>query len=126
MFFSLKFLGAQNNYLFLLQNKIRYNLLSFLSVFQSGVNDIVAAMQQYQSSLVSSLRSQLQTVFQQHQESGLEKDALAVFDKIEDPFGSVSTAYRQDSVIKKNFKFVESEEVSVGYSSCIVKKGKKS
>ncbi|KAL4008313.1 hypothetical protein ACER0C_002165 [Sarotherodon galilaeus] len=92
---------------------------------QSGVNDVVAALQQYQASLVNNLRSQVQKVFQQHHESGLEKDVLAVFDQIEDPFASVSTTYRQDDVIKRNFNFVESEEVCVGYTAVMVKKGKK-
>ncbi|XP_054866338.1 uncharacterized protein LOC118469167 [Amphiprion ocellaris] len=82
-------------------------------------------MQQYQALLVKNLRSQLQTVFQQHQGSGLEKEAMEVFDQIEDPFASVSTTYRQDSVIKENFNFVESQEISVGYKACMVKKGRK-
>lgn len=91
--------------------------LFFLSVFQSGVNDVVAALQQYQASLVNNLRSQVQ-VFQQHHGSGLEKDVLAVFDQIEDPFASVST-YRQDDVIKRNFNFVESE-VCVLFMYCML------
>ena len=98
---------------------------SFLPVFQRGVNDVLAAMQQYQALLVTNLRSQLQTVFQQHQGSELEKEAMAVFDRIEDPFSSVATTYRQDNVIKENFNFVESEEVSVGYTACLQKKGTK-
>ncbi|XP_023278669.1 uncharacterized protein LOC111667250 [Seriola lalandi dorsalis] len=92
---------------------------------QRGVNDVLAAMQQYQALLVTNLRSQLQTVFQQHQGSELEKEAMAVFDRIEDPFSSVATTYRQDNVIKENFNFVESEEVSVGYMACLWKKGAK-
>ncbi|CAG5851037.1 unnamed protein product [Menidia menidia] len=88
-----------------------------------GVNDVLAGMQQYQALLVTNLRSQLQTVFQQHQGSELEKEAMAVFDQIEDPFASVATTYRQDNVIKENFNFVESEEVSVGYTACLKKKG---
>lgn len=89
------------------------------------MNDVLAAMQQYQALLVTNLKSQLQKVFQQHQGSELEKEAMAVFDRIEDPFTSVSTTYRQDSVIKEKFNFVESEEVSVGYKACMVKKGRK-
>lgn len=89
------------------------------------MNDVVAALQQYQASLVNNLRSQVQKVFQQHHGSGLEKDVLAVFDQIEDPFASVSTTYRQDDVIKRNFNFVESEEVCVGYTAVMGKKGKK-
>nr|XP_040046980.1 uncharacterized protein LOC120827889 [Gasterosteus aculeatus aculeatus] len=92
---------------------------------QRGVNDVLAAMQQYQALLVTNLRSQLQTVFQQHQGSELEKEAMALFDRIEDPFSSVATTYRQDNVIKENFNFVESEEVSVGYTACLKKKGTK-
>lgn len=86
------------------------------------MNDVVAALQQYQASLVNNLRSQVQKVFQQHHGSGLEKDVLAVFDQIEDPFSSVSTTYRQDDVIKRNFNFVESEEVCVGYTAVMGKK----
>lgn len=107
----------------LLSNTVIYCCFCF--VFQSGVNDVFAAMQQYQALLVTNLRSQLHNVFQQHQGSGLEKDAMEVFDQIEDPFASVSTTYRQDSVIKENFNFVESEEISVGYKACMVKKGRK-
>ncbi len=70
---------------------------------------------------MTNLRSKLQTVFQQHQGSELEKEAMAVFDRIEDPFASVATAYRQENVIKENFNFVESEEVSVGYTACLQK-----
>ncbi|MEQ2268788.1 hypothetical protein XENORESO_015089 [Xenotaenia resolanae] len=92
---------------------------------QRGVNDIIAAMHQYQETLVANLRSQLQKAFQQHQGSELEKDALELFNKIEDPFAFISTTYRQGSVIKKNVNFVESEEVSVGHTTCMVKKGKK-
>ncbi|XP_060782896.1 uncharacterized protein LOC132890123 [Neoarius graeffei] len=92
---------------------------------QTGVNEVVAAMQQYQALLVTNLRSRLQRVFQQHQGSELEKEALAVFDQLEDPFASVSTTYRQDCVIKDYFHFVESEEVTVGYTACFLKKGAK-
>lgn len=62
-------------------------------------------------------------LFQQHQGSELVKEAIAVFDQVEDPFASVATTYRQDNVIKENFNFVESEEVSVGYTACLQKKG---
>ncbi|XP_029021786.1 uncharacterized protein LOC114864938 [Betta splendens] len=92
---------------------------------QRGVNDVLAAMQQYQALLVTNLRSQIQTVFQLHQGSELQKEVMAVFDRIEDPFTSVATTYRQDNVIKEHFNFVESEEVCVGYAACIHKKGGK-
>ncbi|KAF4108683.1 hypothetical protein G5714_009756 [Onychostoma macrolepis] len=36
---------------------------------QSGVNDVVAAVQEYQAQLLNSLRSQLQTVFNRHSEN---------------------------------------------------------
>lgn len=87
---------------------------------QIGVNEVVASMQQYQALLVSNLRSQLQNVFQQHPGNELEKEAMAVFDQVEDPFATVSTTYRQDSVIKKNFNYVDSEEVCGIY--CLLKK----
>lgn len=97
----------------------------FYRVFQSAVNDVVAGIQQYQALLVSNMRSQLQAVFQQHPGTELENQAMAVFDQIEDPFASVSTTYRQDSVIKEHFNFVESEEVCVGNIACFLKKGAK-
>lgn len=100
-------------------------ITGLICVLQSAVNDVVAGMQQYQAVLVSNLRSQLQTVFQQHRGTDLENEAMAVFDRIEDPFAEVSTTYRQDSVIKENFDFVESEEVCVGHIACLVKKGAK-
>ena len=89
------------------------------------MNDVVASMQQYPALLVTNLRSRLQRVFHQHQGSELEKEALEVFDRLEDPFASVSTTYRQDCVIKDRFHFVESEEVIVGYTACFLKKGAK-
>ena len=89
------------------------------------MNDVVASMQQYPALLITNLRSRLQRVFHQHQGSELEKEALEVFDRLEDPFASVSTTYRQDCVIKDRFHFVESEEVIVGYTACFLKKGAK-
>lgn len=88
------------------------------------MNDILASMQQYQALLVTNYK-QLQTVFKQYQGSELEKEALAALNRIEDPFASVPTPYRQDNVIKDNFKFVESEEVSVGILPACRKKGLK-
>ncbi|XP_051797996.1 uncharacterized protein LOC110970637 [Acanthochromis polyacanthus] len=82
-------------------------------------------MQQYQAQLVANLKNRLQHVFKQHPGNELEAEAIAVFDQIEDPFAAVSTTYRQDSVIKKNFHYVESEEVTVGYAACFKKKGAK-
>lgn len=40
--------------------------ISFLPFFQKGVNDALAAMQQYRALLATNLRSQIKTVFQQH------------------------------------------------------------
>lgn len=81
-------------------------------------------MQQYQALVVTTLRTRVARVFQHHRGSKLEKETLEVFDRFEDPLASVSTTYRQDRVIKDNFHFVESEEVSVGYTACLLKKKK--
>jgi len=97
----------------------------FLFFFQSGVNDVVAAVQEYQAQLLNSLRSQLQTVFQRHAGSELQQEALGLFDSFKDPFAAVSTSYRQDSVIKEKFNFVEAEEVSVGLAICCQKRDKR-
>ncbi|CAM4652359.1 unnamed protein product [Leuciscus chuanchicus] len=89
---------------------------------QSGVNDVVAAVQEYQAQLLNSLRSQLQTVFSRHAGSELQQEALGLFDSFKDPFAAVSTSYRQDSVIKEKFNFVEAEEVTVGLAACSQKR----
>ncbi|XP_026121924.1 uncharacterized protein LOC113104807, partial [Carassius auratus] len=91
---------------------------------QSGVNDVVAEVQAYQAQLLNSLRSQLQTVFNRHAGSELQREALGLFDSFKDPFAAVSTSYRQDSVIKEKFNFVEAEEVSVGLAVCRQKRKK--
>lgn len=82
------------------------------------MNDVVAAVQEYQAQLLNSLRSQLQTVFNRHAGSELQQEALGLFDSFKDPFAAVSTSYRQDSVIKEKFNFVEAEEVTVGLAAC--------
>lgn len=69
---------------------------------------------------MTNLRSQLQTASQQHKGSKLEKEVMAVFDRIEDPYSSVATIYKQDNVIKEDLNFVESEEVSL--PACLQKK----
>ncbi|XP_029570974.1 uncharacterized protein LOC115163323 [Salmo trutta] len=72
---------------------------------QKGVNDIVAGVQQYQSSLLDNLRKQMEAVLKKHSGSTsgqLEKDAMDIFDNFIDPFAGVAT-FRQDSVIKKLF-----------------------
>lgn len=77
-----------------------------LSHFQKGVNDIVAGVQQYQSSLLDNLRKQMEAVLKKHSGSTsgqLEKDAMDIFDNFIDPFAGVATTFRQDSVIKKLF-----------------------
>lgn len=71
---------------------------------------------------MSNLRSGLHGVFQQNPGNEHEEEAITEFDHIEDPFATVSKTYRQDSVIKKPFNFVESEEVRVGYVACFRKK----
>lgn len=85
---------------------------------KSGVNDIVAAIQEYQAHLLNNLKDQLQTIFNRHSGSELHQEALGLFNNFRDPFAAVSTTYRQDNPIKENFSFVEAEEVSVGLAVC--------
>lgn len=89
------------------------------------MNDVVAAVQEYQAQLLNSLRSQLQTVFHRHSESELQQEALGIFDCFKDPFAAISTTYRQDSVIKEKFSYVEAEEISVGLAASCQKRGKR-
>lgn len=89
------------------------------------MNDVVAAVQEYQAQLLNGLRNQLQTVFNRHAGSELQQEGLGLFDSFIDPFAAVSTLYRQDSVIKEKFSFVEAEEVSVGLAVCCQKREKR-
>ena len=60
------------------------------------MNDIVAGVQQYQSSLVSNLRSQIEQVLKKHSENtsgNLQKEVMDAFDSFVDPFTSVTTAF---------------------------------
>lgn len=89
------------------------------------MNDVVAAVQEYQAQLLNSLKSQLQTVFHRHSESELQEETLGIFDCFQDPFAAISTTYRQDSVIKQKFSYVEAEEISVGLAASCQKREKR-
>lgn len=66
--------------------------------------------------------SQLQIVFNRQSERELQQEAMGIFDCSKDPFAAVSTTYRQDSVIKEKFSFVEAKQYD---SSMLSQKGKK-
>lgn len=96
-----------------------------LSHFQKGVNDIVAGVQQYQSSLLDNLRKQMEAVLKKHSGSTsgqLEKDAMDIFDNFIDPFAGVAT-FRQDSVTKKQFSSLDAEEILIAGTICRMKCG---
>ncbi|XP_043922158.1 squalene monooxygenase-like [Protopterus annectens] len=82
---------------------------------KKGMNDIVAGVQQYQSSLLDDLRKQVERVLKKHLASRtgqLEKDVMDIFDNLFDPFAGVAT-FHQDSVIKKQFSYLDAEEIPI-------------
>ena len=65
------------------------------------MNDIVAGVQQYQSSLLDNLRKQVKDVVKKHSEgttSQLENDAMDIFDIFIGPFANDATTCRQNRV----------------------------
>ncbi|XP_029571052.1 uncharacterized protein LOC115163363 [Salmo trutta] len=71
-----------------------------VTVQQKGVNDIVAGVQQYQSSLLDNLRKQMEAVLKKHSGSTsgqLENDAMDIFDNFIETFAGVATTFRRDS-----------------------------
>ncbi|KAM6995177.1 uncharacterized protein LKV04_007412 [Tautogolabrus adspersus] len=83
---------------------------------QKGMNEIVSGVQQYQSSLVSNLRSQIEQVLKKHSGSTsghLQNEVMDVFDSFVDPFTSVATTFRQNSVMKKQLSIVDAEEILI-------------
>ncbi|KAF3837675.1 hypothetical protein F7725_009443 [Dissostichus mawsoni] len=90
------------------------------------MNDIVAGVQQYQSSLLDNLRTQMKEVLKKNSGSTtnqLEKDAMDIFDSFIDPFANVSTTFRQNSVIRKQFCCVDAEEIPIARTLCRKKRG---
>ena len=53
----------------------------------------------------------------------LEKDAMGIFDGFMDPFANVSTTFRQNSVIRKQFCCVDAEEIPIARTICRKKRG---
>ncbi|XP_028429864.1 uncharacterized protein LOC114552968 [Perca flavescens] len=93
---------------------------------QKDMNDIVAGVQQYQSSLLDNLRGQMKQVLKNHSGSTsghLQKEVMGIFDNFIDPFASVATTFRQNSVIKKQFSVVDAEEIPIARSICKTKRG---
>ncbi|KAL7871937.1 hypothetical protein SRHO_G00069200 [Serrasalmus rhombeus] len=86
---------------------------------QSAVNDIVAGVQNYQASLLDSLKNQMARVFQRHSEvtDQLLSESMDIFDSFEDPFARVSTTYMQDSTVKELFGVVEAQEIEIARSN---------
>ncbi|XP_042349769.1 uncharacterized protein LOC121948439 [Plectropomus leopardus] len=93
---------------------------------QRGMNDIVAGVQQYQSSLVSNLRSQIEQVLKKHLENTpghLQKEVMDVFDSFVDPFTSVTTTFRQNSAMKKQLSILDADEIPISQTICKRKRG---
>lgn len=89
------------------------------------MNDIVAGVQQYQSSLVSNLRSQIEQVLKKHSENALghlQKEVMDVFDSFVDPFTSVTT-FRQNSVMRKQLSILDADEIPISQTICKRKRG---
>lgn len=97
------------------------------NISQKSVNTIVAGVQQYQSSLLDHLRTQMENVLKKHSgnssSSTLERDTLNIFDHFVDPFAEVATTFRQDSIIKKQFDSLEAVEIPVAQILCKTKSG---
>ena len=104
----------------LLELMVLIHILSLL--FQSSVNTIVAGVQQCQTLLINSLKEWIRTVFQSSSGSQLEKEAMEIFDTLEDPFASLSTTHMRNSAKQEHFNVVESEEVKIGQKACRVKR----
>ena len=63
---------------------------------QKGMNDIVAGVQQYQSSLLDNLKQQMEGVLKKHSGSTtgqLEKDTMDIFNNFIDPLANVATTF---------------------------------
>ena len=85
------------------------------------MNDIVAGVQQYQSSLLDNLRQQMEGVLKKHSGSTtgqLEKDTLDIFNNFLNPLANVATTFRQNSVIRTQFGCVDAEEILIARTIC--------
>lgn len=105
MFFNSLQSSAYDN-VYVISKTVCYNYHEavLLSHFQRGMNDIVAGVQQYQSSLVSNLRSQIEQVLKKHSENTCST--------------SVATTFRQNSVMKKQLSIVDAEEIPISQTVC--------
>lgn len=94
-------------------------------MFQRNVNCIVSGVQQYQTSLLNTLRDRMKSIFERHSDSveQLQEEALATFDHFQDPFSTMATTYLQDSTIQELFNPVKPEEIVISQRVCRVKKG---
>ena len=76
--------------------------LCYSSHFQTGMNDIVAGVQQYQSPLVSNLRSQIEQMLKKHSEKKtlghLQKEVMDVFDAAQLVWGCATHVPRLCSI----------------------------
>ncbi|KAL2102281.1 hypothetical protein ACEWY4_001449 [Coilia grayii] len=90
---------------------------------QRTVNNIITRVQQYQATLLETLRNEMREVFEEHggTSTQLRDAALATFDHFIDPFST--TAYRQDRAISELLSPVSAEEVAVSQTICRVKQG---
>lgn len=106
-------------------DKHHVSYTSFLTVFQRSVNSIVSEVQQYQTTVLSTLRDTMKRIFERHSDSveQLQEEVLATLDNFQDPFSSMATTYMQDSTIQRLFNPVKPEEVVMSQRVCRVKKG---
>ncbi|XP_062863880.1 uncharacterized protein LOC134325564 [Trichomycterus rosablanca] len=90
---------------------------------QRTVNRVIGGVQQYQATLLDTLRIRMRSVFDRHPETTtqLQNEVLNTFDTFEDPFST--TAYGQNRTICELFSPVCPEEVVVSQKICLVKQG---
>ena len=106
-------------------DKHHVSYTSFFTVFQRSVNSIVSEVQQYQTTLLSTLRDTMKRIFERHSDSmeQLQEEVLATLDHFQDPFSLMATTYMQVSTIQRLFNPVKPEELVMSQRGCRVKKG---
>ncbi|XP_059909523.1 uncharacterized protein LOC132459156 [Gadus macrocephalus] len=89
---------------------------------QRTVNNIITGVQQYQATLLETLRNKMREVFEEHTgTSQLQDAALATFDNFIDPFSTTTNGLER--AVSEHFSPVSPEEVVVSQTICRVKKG---
>ncbi|KAG7456398.1 hypothetical protein JOB18_008800 [Solea senegalensis] len=92
---------------------------------QRSVNSIVSGVQQYQTSLLNTLKDTMKKIIERQSENveQLQQETLAALNNFQDPFAIMATTYMQDSTIEKLFKPVKPQEIVISQRICRVKKG---